>query len=74
MYFLRKAHDLYSNRPHKVLSLLFWESEGVSPWTAQGIDAITSGIEHPLGISSLYLSFTAAEMNTISRSTIVYDR
>lgn len=54
MYFLRKAHDLYKNRPRKVLSLSFWESEGVSPLDAQGIDAIMLGIEHPLGISLPY--------------------
>jgi trafficking protein particle complex subunit 8 len=56
MYFLRKAHDLYRNRPRKVLSLSFWESEGVSPFDAQGIDAIMLGIEHPLGIPFCVLS------------------
>jgi len=51
MYFLRKAHELYKNRPHKSLSPSFWESEGVSPVDAQGIDVIMSGIEHPLGMT-----------------------
>lgn len=49
MYFLRKAHDLYKNRPRKILSLSFWESEEVSPLGTQEIDAIMMGIEHPLG-------------------------
>ena len=50
MYFLRKAHDLYKARPPKTLSPSFWESEGMSPSDAQGIDAIVLGIEHTLGI------------------------
>jgi hypothetical protein len=57
MYLLRKAHDLYSNRPPKVLSVLFWETERASPWNAQGIDAIKSGIEHPLGIPCPFCLF-----------------
>lgn len=56
MYFLRKAHDLYKNRPRKVLSLSFWESEEVSPLGTQEIDAIMMGIEHPLGIRFSVLS------------------
>lgn len=50
MYFLRKAHDLYKNRPQKIISTSFWESEGMSSSDARGIDAIIMGIEHPLGI------------------------
>ncbi|KAF8078759.1 ER-golgi trafficking TRAPP I complex 85 kDa subunit-domain-containing protein [Lyophyllum atratum] len=43
MFFLRRAHEL------KFLSPSFWESEGQSPLEVHGIDAIMSGIEHPLG-------------------------
>ncbi|KAG6911541.1 hypothetical protein DXG01_011843 [Tephrocybe rancida] len=49
MFFLRRAHELYSERPQKSLSPSFWESEGQSPLELHGIDAIMSGIEHPLG-------------------------
>ncbi|RDB28485.1 Transport protein particle subunit trs85-1 [Hypsizygus marmoreus] len=49
MFFLRRAHELYSSRPRKSLSPSFWESEGETPLDIQGIDAIVSGIEHPLG-------------------------
>ena len=54
MYFLRKAYDLYKDRPRKILSVSFWESEGVSPSDAQGSDAIMLGIEHTLGIPYFY--------------------
>ncbi|THV07645.1 hypothetical protein K435DRAFT_825459 [Dendrothele bispora CBS 962.96] len=47
MYFLRRAHDLYKQRPPKELSPSFWESEGDEK--PQDVDAIVSGIEHPLG-------------------------
>ncbi|KAG6818052.1 hypothetical protein H0H87_009207 [Tephrocybe sp. NHM501043] len=49
MFFLRQAHGLYSERPQKTLSPSFWESEGQSPFELHGMDAIMSGIEHPLG-------------------------
>ncbi|KAF9462100.1 ER-golgi trafficking TRAPP I complex 85 kDa subunit-domain-containing protein [Collybia nuda] len=49
MYFLRRAHELYKDRPQKEVSPLFWEAEGKPPMDIQGIDAIMSGIEHPLG-------------------------
>ncbi|KAG6841941.1 hypothetical protein C0991_005121 [Blastosporella zonata] len=49
MFFLRRAHELYNERPQKSLSPAFWESEGQSPFELHGIDAIMSGIEHPLG-------------------------
>ncbi|KAF5375128.1 hypothetical protein D9758_000414 [Tetrapyrgos nigripes] len=47
MYFLRRAHDLYRERPSKELSPSFWESEGDEK--SQQVDAVVSGIEHPLG-------------------------
>lgn len=56
MYFLRRAHELYKDRPQKPLSPSFWESEGKPPLDIQGIDAIMSGIEHPLGTISLCIS------------------
>ncbi|KAG6832288.1 hypothetical protein H0H92_003521 [Tricholoma furcatifolium] len=49
MFFLRRTHELYNNRPVKSLSPSFWESEGQSPLQVYGIDGIMSGIEHPLG-------------------------
>ncbi|KAF5384925.1 hypothetical protein D9615_001402 [Tricholomella constricta] len=49
MFFLRRAHELYNDRPQKSLSPSFWESEGQSPFDIHGIDAIMSSIEHPLG-------------------------
>ncbi|KAG6819496.1 hypothetical protein H0H93_011310 [Arthromyces matolae] len=60
MFFLRRAHELYSNRPIKSLSPSFWESEGRSPLEMYGVDAIMSGIEHPLG-RLLYTSGDVAE-------------
>jgi hypothetical protein len=56
MYFLRRAHDLYKDRPQKSLSPSFWECEGKPPLAVQGIDAIMSGIEHPLGTIALCVS------------------
>lgn len=56
MYFLRRAHELYKDRPQTQLSPSFWESEGKRPLDIQGIDAIMSGIEHPLGTIFLYIS------------------
>ncbi|KAF4623241.1 hypothetical protein D9613_002112 [Agrocybe pediades] len=49
MYFLRRAEELYSVRPPKELSPSFWDSEGKSPTTAEGLEDILSGIAHPLG-------------------------
>jgi hypothetical protein len=49
MYFLRRAHDMYELTPQKELSPSFWESEGRTPSTTEGFDAIMAGIEHPLG-------------------------
>ncbi|KAF8846247.1 hypothetical protein BDN67DRAFT_986591 [Paxillus ammoniavirescens] len=49
MYFLRRAHELFSNRPEKSLSPSFWDSEGKLPSDFSGFDAVMSGIEHPLG-------------------------
>ncbi|GLB36017.1 putative ER-Golgi trafficking TRAPP I complex 85 kDa subunit [Lyophyllum shimeji] len=49
MFFLRRAHELYKERPQKLLSPSFWDAEGQSPLDVHGIDAIMSGIEHPLG-------------------------
>lgn len=58
MYFLRRAHELYKSQPQKALSPLFWESEGESPLGQHGIDAIMSGIEHPLGMIDLRLGLS----------------
>ncbi|KNZ75648.1 hypothetical protein J132_02422 [Termitomyces sp. J132] len=49
MFFLRRAHELYNDRPQKSLSPSFWESEGQPPLETYGIDAIMSNIEHSLG-------------------------
>jgi len=49
MYFLRRAHALYKMKPVKNLSPSFWESEGLAETDREGLDAIMSGIEHPLG-------------------------
>jgi len=49
MYFLRKAQSLWSAVPQKELSPSFWDSEGVDPAKAQRFDAITAGVEYPLG-------------------------
>lgn len=49
MYFLRRAHDLYKNRPQKELSPSFWDAEGKMIPGSQQFDAIMSGIQHPLG-------------------------
>ncbi|KAF9244569.1 ER-golgi trafficking TRAPP I complex 85 kDa subunit-domain-containing protein [Melanogaster broomeanus] len=48
-YFLRKAHELFSNPPEKSLSPSFWDSEGKLSSDFSGFDAVMSGIEHPLG-------------------------
>ncbi|KAK0464963.1 ER-golgi trafficking TRAPP I complex 85 kDa subunit-domain-containing protein [Desarmillaria tabescens] len=49
MYFLRKAHELYKVRRPKELSPSFWDSEGKSPSSTEGLNAMLSVIEHPLG-------------------------
>ncbi|KAF8445809.1 ER-golgi trafficking TRAPP I complex 85 kDa subunit-domain-containing protein [Boletus edulis BED1] len=49
MFFLRKAHELFSNPPTKSLSPSFWISEGQPSSNHIGFDAVLSGIEHPLG-------------------------
>ncbi|KAH7885908.1 ER-golgi trafficking TRAPP I complex 85 kDa subunit-domain-containing protein, partial [Phlebopus sp. FC_14] len=49
MYFLRKAHDLFSVRPEKFLSPSFWDSEAKLASEYTSFDAVISGIEHPLG-------------------------
>ncbi|KXN83896.1 hypothetical protein AN958_00976 [Leucoagaricus sp. SymC.cos] len=50
MHFLRKAQELYRDRPPKELSPSFWDAEGTSPSAeTPWFDAIMSGIEHPLG-------------------------
>ncbi|KAF9229138.1 hypothetical protein BS17DRAFT_742850 [Gyrodon lividus] len=49
MYFLRRAHELFSNRPEKLLSPSFWDSQGKLPSDFSGFDAVMSSIEHPLG-------------------------
>ncbi|KAF7320299.1 hypothetical protein MKEN_00814700 [Mycena kentingensis (nom. inval.)] len=58
MHFLRKAHELYRRRPTKALSPLFWESEGDSPGPSVSLQAIASGLEHPLG----RLSYTTGDV------------
>jgi hypothetical protein len=50
MYFLRKAQDIYRIKPSKELSPSFWDSEGKSPTSIEGLEEIMSGIEHPLGL------------------------
>ena len=61
MFFLRRAHQLYKMKPVKSLSPSFWDSQG-SATTDEGLDAIISGIEHPLGgrasITSSLISLT----------------
>ncbi|KAI0068320.1 hypothetical protein BV25DRAFT_1793504 [Artomyces pyxidatus] len=49
MYFLRRAHDLYTVLPEKTLSPSFWDSEGVDPGNRVSFEAILPGIEHALG-------------------------
>ncbi|KAG8219699.1 ER-golgi trafficking TRAPP I complex 85 kDa subunit-domain-containing protein [Butyriboletus roseoflavus] len=49
MFFLRKAHELFSNQPIKSLSPSFWDSEGRLSSELIRFDAVLSGIEHPLG-------------------------
>jgi len=55
MYFLRRAHELYKQRPPKELSPSFWESEGDEK--PQEVDAVVSGIEHPLGKDAMIPSY-----------------
>ncbi|KIY70143.1 hypothetical protein CYLTODRAFT_392434 [Cylindrobasidium torrendii FP15055 ss-10] len=49
MYFLRKAHGLYQNRPLKELSPSFWDSENKKENSSAAVADIISAIEHPLG-------------------------
>ncbi|KAI0652274.1 ER-golgi trafficking TRAPP I complex 85 kDa subunit-domain-containing protein [Trametes meyenii] len=49
MYFFRKAHDLYRDRPPKELSPSFWESEDRSATQWEGFSAVLPAIEHELG-------------------------
>ncbi|KAH0838197.1 ER-golgi trafficking TRAPP I complex 85 kDa subunit-domain-containing protein [Lanmaoa asiatica] len=49
MFFLWKAHELFSDQPKKSLSPSFWNSEGQPSSELMGFDAVLSGIEHPLG-------------------------
>ncbi|KAJ3844312.1 ER-golgi trafficking TRAPP I complex 85 kDa subunit-domain-containing protein [Lentinula raphanica] len=48
-YFLRKARDLYVNRPKKELSPSFWDSEGQRYAGLPKMDGLMPVIDHPLG-------------------------
>lgn len=52
MYFLRRALELYADKPDKELSPSFWTSEGKSSMISEGLEDVQSGIEHPLGMDS----------------------
>ncbi|KAI6119835.1 ER-golgi trafficking TRAPP I complex 85 kDa subunit-domain-containing protein [Pisolithus croceorrhizus] len=49
MYLLRRAHEILSDRPRKLLSPSFWESQGTIASQNAGFNAALSGVEHPLG-------------------------
>lgn len=49
MYFLRKAHALYTAGPEKSLSPSLWDSEDRSPTDWVGFPDVKAGIEHALG-------------------------
>lgn len=49
MYLLRRAHEILSDRPRKLLSPSFWESQGIIASQNAGFNAALSGVEHPLG-------------------------
>ncbi|KAJ8468953.1 hypothetical protein ONZ45_g17058 [Pleurotus djamor] len=49
MHFLRRAHDMYTSHPEKLLSPSFWDAEGKDPQSREGLASIMAGIEHPLG-------------------------
>ncbi|KIO08413.1 hypothetical protein M404DRAFT_134508 [Pisolithus tinctorius Marx 270] len=49
MYFLRRAHEILSDKPRKLLSPSFWESQGIIASENVGFNAAVSGVEHPLG-------------------------
>jgi hypothetical protein len=49
MFFLRRAHELYKVKPEKSLSPSFWDAEGPAASDREGLDAVVSSIEHPLG-------------------------
>jgi len=70
MYFLRRAHQLYKMKPVKHLSPSFWDSEGLAA-TDEGLDAIVSGIEHPLGRPS-FVQPISITLTAYVRSIAVY--
>ncbi|KAF9076140.1 ER-golgi trafficking TRAPP I complex 85 kDa subunit-domain-containing protein [Rhodocollybia butyracea] len=81
MYFLRKAHDLYRNRPKKELSPSFWDAEGKQFSDSHEFDAIIPGIQHPLGrllyttgnvkeAVEIFLSLLKGSASSISTSAI----
>ncbi|KAI5123549.1 hypothetical protein M0805_003369 [Coniferiporia weirii] len=49
LYFLRKAHNIFSIAPEKRLSLLFASAEDRPPGQSGSFDAIIPSIEHSLG-------------------------
>ncbi|KAI6031618.1 ER-golgi trafficking TRAPP I complex 85 kDa subunit-domain-containing protein [Pisolithus microcarpus] len=49
MYLLRRAHEILSDQPRKLLSPSFWESQGIIASQNVGFNAAVSGVEHPLG-------------------------
>lgn len=49
MYLLRRAHEILSDQPRKLLSPSFWESQGIVASQNVGFNAAVSGVEHPLG-------------------------
>ncbi|KAI6047762.1 ER-golgi trafficking TRAPP I complex 85 kDa subunit-domain-containing protein [Pisolithus marmoratus] len=49
MYLLRRAHEILSDQRRKLLSPLFWESQGIIPSQNMGFNAAVAGVEHPLG-------------------------
>jgi hypothetical protein len=74
MYFLRRAHELYKSRPEKSLSPSFWESEGLAETDHEGFDAVTSSIEHPLGVKLCSVLRPFLILTTKLRSFVVYYR
>lgn len=73
MFFLRRAHELFSNQPEKSLSPSFWDSEGQASSELVCFDAVLSGIEHPLG-SRLPSGPVHANHRFFQRETIVHHR
>lgn len=50
MYFLRRARVLcIEPHPHKSLSPVFWDAEGLAEGTFGSFEGLVGGVDHPLG-------------------------